>query len=181
MSERASGSSFWGRNPLAWVLFTVAVLAVPVFGLAREQHTDFVRVLPTLNASLNALAGALAFTAWRAIRRGHVATHRALMIAATLTSVLFLVFYVIRFSLTGTHRYPVDDWTRSVYLVILTSHTILAAAVPFLVGRSIWLAWRARFDAHRRIARVTFPIWFYVSVTGVLVYLMLYHLAPARL
>jgi putative membrane protein len=177
----ASDRPFWGRTPLAWVGFALAVLAIPVFGLVREQHADFVAFLPTLNASLNALAGALAFAAWRAIRGGHVATHRALMISATLTSVLFLIFYVVRFSLTGTHRYPAQDWTRGVYLVVLGSHTLLAAAVPFLVGRSLWLAWKGRFDAHRRIARVTFPIWCYVSVTGVLVYLMLYHLAPARL
>ena len=174
-------ASFWGRAPLAWVGFAVVVLAIPVIGILREQHLDFVGFLPTLNASLNALSGALAFAAWRAIKGGHVATHRALMISATLTSVLFLTFYVIRFSLTGTHRYPVDDWTRSVYLVVLTSHTLLAATVPFLVARSLWLAWKARFEAHRRIARVTLPIWLYVSVTGVVVYLMLYHLAPARL
>jgi putative membrane protein len=174
-------SSFWGRTPLAWVAFAVAVLAVPAFGLLREQHTDFVAFLPTLNASLNALSGALAFAAWRAIKGGHVATHRALMISATITSALFLCFYLTRFALTGTHRYPVDDWTRPVYLAILGSHTLLAAAVPFLVLRSLWLASRSRFDAHRRIARVTFPIWFYVSVTGVVVYLMLYHLAPARI
>jgi putative membrane protein len=166
---------------IGWVLFAIAVLAIPVFGLAREQHVGFVELLPTLNASLNALSGALAFAAWRAIRGGRVETHRALMISATLTSVVFLTFYLIRFSLTGTHRYPVDDWTRPLYLGILLTHTVLAAAVPFLVARSLWLALRGRFDAHRRIARVTFPIWLYVSVTGVLVYLMLYHLAPARI
>jgi putative membrane protein len=175
------GASFWGRVPLAWAGFAVVVLAVPIIGLAREHSSEFVTLLPTVNASLNALSGVLVFAAWRAIRARRVAVHRALMLSATATSVLFLTFYVTRFALTGAHRYPVDDWTRPVYLTILTSHTLLAATVPFLVGRSLWLAWKKRFDAHRRIARVTLPIWLYVSVTGVIVYLMLYHLAPSRL
>jgi len=135
-------------------------------------------ILPTLNATLNATSATLLFTGWRAIRRGQVARHRACMLSAVATSALFLVFYLIRFALTGAHRYPVDDWTRPVYLAILSSHTLLAATVPFLVGVTVWRAWRERFSAHRRLARWTFPIWMYVSVTGVIVYLMLYQIAP---
>jgi putative membrane protein len=103
------------------------------------------------------------------------------MLSATVTSATVLVFYLIRFSLTGVHRYPGDDWTRPVYLLVLGTHTVLAATVPFGVGASLYLAAKKRYARHRRIARLTFPVWLYVSVTGVIVYLMLYHLhAPTR-
>jgi len=172
-------TSFWGRHPLAWVGFAVLLMAVPVAGMAAESGARFADVLPTLNATLNALSAALLVTGVRAIRRREVDLHWRCMLAATGTSALFLVFYLIRFSLTGTHRYPVPGATRILYLSILASHTLLAATVPFLVGRTLYLAARRRHAAHRRIARWTFPVWIYVSVTGVIVYLMLYHLAPA--
>lgn len=137
-------------------------------------------LLPPLNAALNATSGLLLFVAWRAIRAGRVDLHWKLMVAALAASALFLVFYLLRFSMTGAHRYPVADWTRAVYYVVLGSHSLLAAAVLPLVARTLYLAARRRHAAHRRIARVTLPIWGYVSVTGVAVYLMLYHLGPAR-
>ena len=170
-------NGFWGKRPLGWVAFAVLVLAIPIVGLIRESGRSFVDLLPTVNATLNATSGVLLFIGWRAIKAKQVAFHRACMLSAVATSTLFLTFYLIRFALTGAHRYPLDDWTRPVYLGILGSHTLLAATVPFLAARTLYLAWRQRFDAHRRIARVTFPIWMYVSVTGVVVYVMLYHVA----
>ena len=138
-------------------------------------------VLPAVNACLNATSALLLVAGFRAIRARRIATHQRFMVAAVATSAVFLACYLVRFYLTGTHRYPAEGWTRSVYLVVLGTHTVLAALVPFMVGRALWLAWKKRFPSHRRIARWLFPIWLYVSVTGVVVYLMLYHLAPARL
>ncbi|HKA91879.1 MAG TPA: DUF420 domain-containing protein [Haliangiales bacterium] len=168
---------FWGKRPLGWIAFALAVLAVPAFGLLRETGRSFVDLLPTVNATLNGTSAVLLFIAWRAIKAKEVALHRGCMLAAVGTSALFLVCYLIRFAATGAHAYPLHDWTRPVYLAVLGTHTALAATVPFFVARTLYLALRGRFDAHRRIARITFPIWMYVSVTGVVVYVMLYHIA----
>ncbi len=174
----ADEAVFWGRHPLAWVGFAIVMLAIPIAGLAIETGTSFVDLLPTLNATLNALSAAFLVTGYRAIRAGKVEIHWRCMIAAAVTSAIFLAFYLTRFALTGTHRYPVPGITRTIYLIVLGTHTPLAATVPFLAGRTLYLAWRKDFARHRRIARWTFPIWMYVSVTGVIVYLMLYQLAP---
>jgi len=135
--------------------------------------------LPTFNAVLNGASFVLLLLAWRAIRRGDRARHRALVLTALGCSAIFLVGYLTRIALTGTHRFPGGGALRAVYLAVLASHTLLAAACLPLVLRTLYLALGDRFAEHRRIARVTFPIWAYVSVTGVVVYAMLYHLAPA--
>ena len=134
--------------------------------------------LPTVNASLNALSAVLLVSGWRAIRAGNRQRHRALMLSALGSSALFLVGYLTRVALTGTHRFPGGGALKATYLAVLGSHTVLAVVVLPLVLRTLYLALRGRFDSHRRIARWTFPVWLYVSVTGVAVYLMLYHLAP---
>lgn len=134
-------------------------------------------LLPTLNALLNATSALLLFLGWRAIRAGRRDRHRNLMIAACGSSVLFLASYLTRVALTGTHRFPGEGAFKAVYLIVLGSHTLLAAVTLPLVLRTLWLSFRARFAEHRRIARWTFPVWMYVSVTGVAVYVMLYHLA----
>jgi putative membrane protein len=100
------------------------------------------------------------------------------MLAAFASSVLFLAGYLTRVALTGTHAFPGGGALRAVYLAVLASHTLLAAAAAPMVLRTLFLALRDRFPDHRRIARFTLPIWMYVSVTGVAVYVMLYHLAP---
>ena len=99
------------------------------------------------------------------------------MLAACAASTLFLVSYLTRVALTGTHRFPAGGALRAAYLAILGSHTLLAALVLPLVLRALFLALRDRFPAHRRIARATLPVWLYVSVTGVVVYVLLYHVA----
>jgi putative membrane protein len=131
-----------------------------------------------VNAALNATSATLLVLGWRAIRAGRRDVHRRRMLAACATSALFLVSYLVRVALTGTHRFAGEGALRAVYLAVLGTHTVLAAAVVPLVLRTAWLPLRGRFDEHRRIARVTLPVWMYVSVTGVLVYVMLYHLAP---
>ncbi len=135
--------------------------------------------LPTVNATLNAASATLVVLGFRAIRRGLRERHRALMLAAVACSALFLVSYLARMALTGTHRFPGDGPLRIAYLAVLASHTVLAALAAPLVLRTLFLALKDRFPDHRRIARATLPVWLYVSVTGVVVYVMLYHLAPA--
>lgn len=133
------------------------------------------RVLAAVNACLNLTSTVLLLTGLRFILRREIRQHRRCMLAATAAGALFLVLYVIRFSLTGTHTFPGPDSIRPYYLAILFSHMVLAIAVVPMVLRLLYLASRERFQAHRALARWTFPIWLYVSVTGLVVYLMLYH------
>lgn len=131
--------------------------------------------LATLNSVLNSLSAILLILGFRAIRRNNQNLHAKFMVSAFTVSVLFLVSYLIRFYLTGTHAYPGMGLIRNVYLSILLTHTILAAAVPVLVLITLYFAIKKKFTKHAKIARVTFPIWMYVNVTGVVIYLMLYH------
>jgi putative membrane protein len=132
--------------------------------------------LPALNASLNATAGMLLAIGYWLIRQGRIRQHRAVMIAACVTSTLFLTSYVIYHAQAGSKRFDGTGWTRPLYFTILVTHVTLAAAVLPLAVVTLTRGLRARYDLHRRIARWTFPIWMYVSVTGVIVYLMLYRL-----
>ena len=131
--------------------------------------------LATLNATLNATSALCLLLGFRAIRRKEVKSHRALMLAAFSASSLFLVSYVSRMLIYGDTRFSGQGGVRYVYFAILISHVVLALAVVPMVLRSLYLGLRMRTHEHRRIARFTFPIWTYVSVTGVIVYLMLYH------
>ena len=135
--------------------------------------------LPGLNASLNALSALLALAGFAAIRRGDRTLHRRLMLGAVTTSALFLVGYLSRLALTGVHRFPGAGLLRAVYLAVLGSHTLLAALAAPLVLATLALVLRARFAAHRRLARATLPVWLYVSATGVVVYVLLYRVAGA--
>jgi len=133
---------------------------------------------PALNAGLNATSAAFLLIGRRAIKRGERARHRACMLTAFTASVVFLISYVARFYISGVHVYPAGGWDKPVYLVVLFSHMAAALAVVPLCLRTLWLAHKGVFGSHRRIARWTWPVWMYTSVTGVLVYLMLYQLAP---
>jgi len=134
---------------------------------------------PAINAVLNLTAFVLLLLGRVAIARGDEALHRKRMLAAFTTSAIFLVSYVIRFATTGTHRYPGTGWDKYLYLVILMSHMVLAVVLVPLLLTALRRALAGRFDAHKRVVKYAWPIWVYVSATGVLVYLMLYHLAPA--
>lgn len=135
-----------------------------------------VRDLPTLNALLNATAAVLLLTGFILIRRRNREAHRKVMLAAFATSIAFLISYLVYHAQVGSVRFQKEGLIRTVYLGILFTHTVLAAAVPVLAIITLRRAFAARFDPHRRIARWTLPIWLYVSVTGVVVYWMLYHL-----
>jgi uncharacterized membrane protein YozB (DUF420 family) len=133
-------------------------------------------ILPSVNAALNATAAVLLIWGYTLIRRKRVQQHRKVMQTAFVVSCLFLVCYLVYHYQVGTVRFPKTGAIRTLYLSILGTHTLLAAAVPVLAIVTLRRGLAARFDKHRRIARWTLPIWLYVSVTGVVVYLMLYHL-----
>ncbi|HLK62695.1 MAG TPA: DUF420 domain-containing protein [Bryobacteraceae bacterium] len=133
-------------------------------------------VLPTVNAVLNATAAILLICGYRLIRRKQIQTHRKVMTAAFVTSCLFLVCYIVYHVQVGSVHFQHEGALRTIYLSILGTHTVLAATVPVLAILTLRRGLAGRYDKHRQIARWTFPIWLYVSVTGVVVYLMLYHL-----
>lgn len=133
--------------------------------------------LPTLNACLNALSAVLLTTGYVFIRRGQRARHRACMLSALFTSTLFLVSYVVYHAQVGSVPFTGRGAVRALYFTILVTHVVLAAAIVPLVIITAWRALTDRFDRHRAIARWTLPLWLYVSVTGVVVYLMLYRLS----
>ncbi len=124
------------------------------------------------------MSAALLVTAFAAIRHGQRERHRNLMVVNLGVSILFLVCYVTQIATLGHKSFPGDDWVRAVFLTILVSHTILAVCLVPLALRTFFLAFRQRFSEHRRIARITFPVWLYVSVTGVVIYWMVNHLRP---
>ena len=133
-------------------------------------------LLPTVNAFLNGAAAVLLVWGYTLIRRKRIDTHRKVMQTAFVVSCLFLVCYLVYHAQVGSVRFPKTGVLRTVYLSILSTHTVLAAAVPVLAVITLRRGRAGRFDKHRRIARWTLPVWLYVSVTGVVVYLMLYHL-----
>ena len=135
-----------------------------------------VQDLPTVNAVLNCTSAVLLGLGYHCIRRRQVAAHRACMLGAFAVSVLFLVSYLTYHAQVGSVRFPGTGTLRVLYLTILVSHSLLAAVVPPLAVLTVYRALRGQVDRHRRVARWTLPIWLYVSVTGVVVYLMLYHL-----
>lgn len=139
---------------------------------------EAVHPLATTNAVLNTLAAVLLVAGWVFIKRGQVAAHRAAMVAAFVTSAVFLACYLAYHYSVGHVKFQGEGPVRTVYFAILISHIILAVAVPVLALRMFFLAWKGRFDAHRRLGRITLPIWLYVSVTGVVIYLMLYRWFP---
>ena len=133
-------------------------------------------ILPTVNAILNATAAILLVWGYTLIRRKRIDQHRRVMITAFCVSCAFLVCYLVYHAQVGSVRFAKPGAIRTVYLTILATHTVLAAVVPFLAIITLRRGLAARYDRHRRIARWTLPIWLYVSVTGVVVYVMLYHL-----
>lgn len=133
-----------------------------------------VRDLPAVNASLNAIAALLLLSGWLLIRAGRRRAHARCMVGAVVASAAFLACYVVYHLEVGSVPYQGTGAARIVYFTVLVSHVILAMAVPPLALLTLWPALRERFDRHKRIARWTLPIWGYVSVTGVVIYAMLY-------
>ena len=137
-----------------------------------EQYAVF----PVINATLNGSSAVLLLAGRWYIKHGRIAVHRGFMIAALAASSLFLACYLYYHAHVGSVRFAGQGWSRPVYFAILISHTALAAAIVPMVIITLSRALRERFDRHRAIARWTYPVWLYVSVTGVVIYVMLYHL-----
>jgi uncharacterized membrane protein YozB (DUF420 family) len=147
---------------------------------------DLLQIFPHLNASLNALSSVFLLAAFVFIMRLRLREHRFCMITATCVSALFLVSYISYHALRtyyfglGPTKFTGEGFVRPIYFTILTSHTILAVVIgPFIIV-TLRQALKGRFDVHKRIARLVFPIWLYVSITGVIVYLLLYQFYPAK-
>jgi putative membrane protein len=135
-----------------------------------------ISLLPTVNATLNAMSAVLLVWGYLLIRRKRIDAHRRVMKTAFVTSCLFLVCYLVYHAQVGSVPFAKTGAIRTVYFSILLTHTVLAATVPVLAIITLRRGLAARYDKHRKIARWTLPIWLYVSVTGVVVYVMLYHL-----
>ena len=130
--------------------------------------------LPATNAFLNGLCTIFLLLGFIYIKRGDIKTHQKCMVTALTLSAIFLISYLIYHSQVGSVPYPHRDWTRPIYFAILIPHIILAAVnVPFIIAL-VWRAYKGEFDRHRRLARWVWPSWIFVSITGVIIYLMLY-------
>lgn len=140
---------------------------------------DYISYLPHLNACLNGTSAVLLLAGYSFIRTGRVAAHRACQISALIVSTLFLASYLTYHYFHGTTRFQGTGLARPVYFTILTSHTILAIVIVPLIVITFVRAFRLDFVRHRKIARITLPLWLYVSITGVIVYLMLYQIYPS--
>jgi uncharacterized membrane protein YozB (DUF420 family) len=141
--------------------------------------SNYLSLLPHLNALLNGTSAVLLMSGYAFIKQGRVRAHRTCQVAAVVTSTLFLGSYLTYHYFHGTTRFAGQGIARLLYFIILISHTILAITVVPLVLITLFRAVRGDFERHRKIARWTLPIWLYVSVTGVIVYLMLYQIYPA--
>jgi putative membrane protein len=133
-----------------------------------------------LNATLNGTSAVLLTCGYAAIRARKIAVHKTFMIAAFLTSTAFLISYLAYHYRVGHVAFQGQGWIRPVYFILLLTHTVLAAAIVPMIIVTLRRAWLEKFDKHRIIARWTLPLWLYVSVTGVIVYLMVYQLYPAK-
>lgn len=134
--------------------------------------------LPAVNAILNASSAVLLSTGYRFIRRRQVTAHKRCMVAAFATSTLFLISYLTYHYQVGSIPFQGQGWVRTLYFTILISHTILAVTIVPLALITLYRAWKTQFARHVRVARWTLPIWLYVSITGVIIYVMLYQLFP---
>lgn len=146
---------------------------------------DLLHIFPHLNAALNATSALFLLAGFYFIMRKQIDRHRFCMLSASIVSAIFLIGYVTHHAIrtyyfgVGPTRFTGEGLAKPVYFTILTSHTILAAVVGPFVILTLWRGLKGRFESHRRIARIVYPIWLYVSITGVIVYLMLYQIYPS--
>jgi putative membrane protein len=137
-------------------------------------------ILPHLNAALNTISTVLLITGFAMIRTGRREAHKKVMISAIIVSAIFLIFYLIYHFSAPIFVFPGTGWTVPAYYTLLISHVILATVVTPMVVITVWRALRGSFDRHKAIARWTLPVWLYVTVTGVMIYAILYHVYPAN-
>jgi len=137
-----------------------------------------IHLFPPINATLNGLSAVLLTAGFIFIKRKNIPAHRACMIAAFSTSVLFLICYLTYHAMGGFTKFEKPEWFRPYYLILLGTHTLLAVVIVPLILMTLNRALKERFELHKKIARWTWPLWMYVSVTGVIVYLILYQIFP---
>ncbi|WP_437606662.1 DUF420 domain-containing protein [Sorangium sp. So ce834] len=174
---RTSDRSFYVFN----AVLSAAALAFLAYILIirRGAGGADLRFMPPLNAALNATAATLLVAGWIAIKRRAIVAHKYLMVSAFVASSLFLVGYLAYHFVHGDTKYQGTGPLRAVYFVVLISHIVLSAGIVPLALTSFYFAYKASFAKHARVARVTLPLWLYVSVTGVLIYFMLRGSTPA--
>lgn len=168
-----------GARSFYALLGAIGLACAPVVGLLAASGRPWEEVHPAINALLNAASTVFLLAGYLAIRRRNVELHWRSMVGAFTASAVFLASYLARFCISGTHRYPGTGADKAIYLIILFSHMLLALVALPMILRMFWLARRKRWPNHRRLARWAWPVWVYVSITGVVVYLMLYPLADA--
>ena len=175
-------STFAAESPAArWVIavLSVAVFAavlIVLYALPERSAPGTPQALATVNAVLNAGSACFLLTGFVFIRRKNIKAHRTCMISAFVLSALFLVTYLLHHAQVGSVHFPHEGWIRGVYFAVLVPHVTLAVVIVPLALFTIYRGWTERIEEHRKIARGTLPLWLYVSVSGVAVYLMLYHL-----
>jgi putative membrane protein len=162
-----------GMISLLVILLVAGLLLIPRTASSQPE----LAILPPLNAGLNGASVVALVMAYIFIRRRDVKRHRFCVLLAFGLSAIFLMSYVVLHAVVGPSKFTGQDWIRPVYYTVLVSHIILASIILPLALTTLHHAWYSRFAHHRRLARWTLPIWLYVSVTGVLVYFMLYHLS----
>ena len=173
-ADAAPPRPFFGQ-PFGWLVLAVVLAVVPVAAAIARTGWPWTRMHPALNAMLNGSAAVFLVAGGLAIRRRAIAFHRRCMLTAFGASTVFLISYLIRFATTGAHRYPGTGADKTFYLVLLGTHTVMAAAAVPLILRALWFALSSQFPRHKRAVRWAYPVWLYVSLTGVAVYVMLYH------
>jgi putative membrane protein len=171
-SPASSDRAFYVANALISAA-AVALLGWILVLRQPEGDSSALAFMPAVNATMNGLAASFLVAGWLAIRNGKRDLHRALMLSAFGASAVFLVGYLVYHWVHGDTRYPADAPFRGLYLAVLASHVLLSIAVFPMILATFWFALRDRFATHRKLARWTLPIWLYVSVTGVAVFLML--------
>jgi putative membrane protein len=174
---RTSDRSFFIFNAVLSVV-ALSFLAY-ILLLRRGAGGADLRFLPPLNAALNATAASLLVAGWFAIKRRAIRVHKYLMVSAFVASSLFLVCYLAYHFVHGDTKYQGEGPLRAVYFFVLISHIVLSAGIVPMALTSFYFAYKAQFARHKRIAKVTLPIWLYVSVTGVLIFFMLRGSPPA--
>ncbi len=176
MVEKSEGTSN-SRTPAAVMILLSAVIAAALIWLiyfkGRVEGPEWVTSLPAANAFFNSMSALCLGTGYYFIRRGNKASHQKMMLSATFFSGLFLVSYVVYHFYHGDTKFPGHGWVRPVYFGVLISHILLSVVALPMILASLWYGLTSQFQAHRKISRWTFPVWMYVSVTGVVVYFML--------
>ena len=171
-----SPAARWVIGVLSVVVFAAVMITLYAIPGRSPAPPGTPSTLATLNAVLNGSAGCFLLAGYAFIRKKKIKAHRACMLTAFVLSSLFLVTYLLHHAQVGSVPFQHDGWIRGVYLAVLVPHVVLAAAIVPLALFTIYRGWTGRIEKHRRIARWTLPLWLYVSVSGVTVYLMLYHL-----